>query len=81
MDDKSSTINVDRSSVLKVVCGAPGIGAKKFQEVSETRFRTTYLFSAIALERAGVDLDICTIGKNSSALEVACPPPGIGTKT
>ena len=28
MNDKSSIINVDCSSVLKVVCGPPGIGAK-----------------------------------------------------
>jgi hypothetical protein len=62
---------------LKVACPAPGIGAKKVQEISETRFRTTYRFSAIALERAGVDLDICLISTNISSLEVACPPPEI----
>jgi hypothetical protein len=59
-----------------VPCEPPGIGAKKVQEIFETRFRTTYLVNAIALECAGVDLDICTISINSSALEVACPPPG-----
>jgi hypothetical protein len=37
--------------------------------------------SAVALECAVVDLDIyTTISTNSSALEVACSPPGIGAK-
>jgi hypothetical protein len=36
--------------------------------------------SAVALEDAGVDLDICISGSNSATLEVACPPPGIGAK-
>jgi hypothetical protein len=52
---------------------------KKVQEISETRV-CTYIAGAIALENAGVDLDICTTGKKSSALEVACPPPGHGRK-
>jgi hypothetical protein len=82
MDDKSSILNEDGASALEVACPPPGIGAKKFQEISETKFRTTHLVSAIALERAGVDLDICTIiSINGSALEVACPPPGIGAKS
>jgi hypothetical protein len=74
-------INSNRSA-LEVACSPPGIGigAKKVQEISETRFRTTYRASAVALENAGVDLDICTISINCSALEVACPPPGIGAK-
>jgi hypothetical protein len=49
---------------------------KKIQENSENSFGTTYIFSTVALENAGVDLDICTHeSNNSSALEVACPPP------
>jgi hypothetical protein len=58
----------------------PGIGAKKVQEIYESRFRTTYIISDVALERAGVDLNSALISINSSALEVACPPPGIGAK-
>jgi hypothetical protein len=42
--------------------------------------RGTYLINAIHKEYAVVDLNISTIGKNSSALTVACPPPGIGAK-
>ena len=64
------------SSTLEVACPPPGYGGKKVQEIPETRFCTTYTGSAVALERAGVDLDVCIISKNSSALEVACPPPG-----
>jgi hypothetical protein len=64
----------------RVACPPPGNGAKKVQETSEPRFCTTYIGSTVALENAGVDLDICILRKNSSALEVACPPPGIGAK-
>jgi hypothetical protein len=74
-----TTIGI-HSAALQVACGPPGIGAKKVQETSESRFCTTYIASAVALENACVDLDIdnCTISINSSTLEVACPPPGIG---
>jgi hypothetical protein len=65
-----------------VTCGPPGIGAKKIQEISQDGFEATeYTYiagGAVALEGAGVDLDICIISINSSALQVACPPPGIG---
>ena len=37
MDDKSSILNVDCSSVLQVACGAPGTW-KKVQEVSVSWF-------------------------------------------
>jgi hypothetical protein len=53
---------------------------RKIKEISQSSFGTTYIASAVALECAGVDLDICTISQNSSALEVSCPPPGIGAK-
>jgi hypothetical protein len=58
---------------------------RKIKENSQKSFGTgpTYIaiYSiAILKECAGVDLDICTISINSSALEVACPPPGIGAK-
>jgi hypothetical protein len=76
VDLDSALIHTD-SSALEVACPPPGIGAKKVQETSETRFCTTYISSgSVALENACVDLDICTISFNSSALEVACPPPG-----
>jgi hypothetical protein len=69
------------SAPLEVACPPPGIGAKKVQEISVTRFRTTYIVSDVPLERAGVDLHIgTTVSPNSSALEVACPPPEIGAK-
>jgi hypothetical protein len=64
------------SPALEVACSPPGIGAKQIQEISETRFCTSYIISDVPLERAGVDLDICNISINCSALEVACPPPG-----
>jgi hypothetical protein len=40
----------------------------------------THFVSLIAFKRAVVDLHIALINSNSSALEVACPPPGIGAK-
>ena len=65
-----------------VPCDPPGIGAKKFQESSRRKQPvTTYIAGSVALEGAVVDLQNCTtVGKNSSALEVACPPPGITAK-
>jgi hypothetical protein len=58
---------------LKVVaCPPPGIGAKKVQEMSETRFGTTYIEGIVALEYGVADLDICALfNKDSSTLEVA----------
>jgi hypothetical protein len=60
---------------------------RKIKETDQNSFGTTYMpgliISAVALECAVVDLDICTTISavaNSSALEVACPPPGIGEK-
>ena len=47
---------------------------------SEQRFGSTYKGGGVALEGAVVDLRIGTIGINSSALEVACGPPGHGRK-
>jgi hypothetical protein len=77
MDLYIGTLGIN-SSALKVACGAPGIGAKKVQESSADDHSPTYPASDVALESAGVDLDICTCSINSSALEVACPPPEIG---
>jgi hypothetical protein len=62
-------------------CGPPGIGAKKVQESSMTRFRPTYIYGGVTLESASIDLNIGTArSTNSSALQVACGPPGIGAK-
>jgi hypothetical protein len=84
VDDQRAAIYVDGPSVLKVACPPPGIGAKKVQEISETKFRTAYFVSAVALKSAVINLDFNSTGisgsANSSALEVACPPPGIGAK-
>ena len=63
-----------------VPCDPPGIGAKKVQESSETNFGITYFRSSVGLESGVVDLHIGIISFNSSALEVACRPPGIGAK-
>jgi hypothetical protein len=53
---------------------------RKCKEISQNNFRNTYMASDVALENTGVDLDFCARSKNSSALEVACGPPGIGAK-
>jgi hypothetical protein len=54
---------------------------RKDKEISQNSFGTTYSGDSVALENAGVDRDICTVsGINSSTLEVACAPPGIGAK-
>jgi hypothetical protein len=69
------------SSTLEVAYPPPGIGAKKVQESSADHHSPTYnLKRSLALESAGVDLDIGTAGKNSSTLKVACPTPEIGAK-
>jgi hypothetical protein len=71
-----NTISIN-SSALQVACPPPGIGAKKVQESSETRFGTAYILGVVTLESAGIDLDIGTgRSTNSSALQVACGPPG-----
>ena len=57
-----------------------GNWSEKFKEISRYRFGITYIGRSVALEGALMDLHIGTIGINSSALKVACPPPGIGAK-
>jgi hypothetical protein len=52
---------------------------RKFRKVLTEHLETTYTGGGVALKRAGIDLDICTgtrANSNSSAREVACPPPG-----
>jgi hypothetical protein len=77
-----TTVSIN-SSALGVACPPPGIGAKKVQEGSEIS-EITYSVSAVALECAAIDLhnaaNVTTVSINSSALGVACPPPGIGAK-
>jgi hypothetical protein len=47
MDDKSSIVHVDGSSALEVVCGAPGIGARrKFRNVLQT---STHSLTSLAV--------------------------------
>ena len=53
---------------------------QKSQEVSQNSFEGTYFVSGIAFERAVIDLHIGIISRNSSALKVACPAPGIAAK-
>jgi hypothetical protein len=53
---------------------------RKFKEISQSSYGITYRSrGSVAMEDAVMDLHVGTIlSKNSSALEVACPPPGIG---
>jgi hypothetical protein len=53
---------------------------KKFQESSRVDHSCTYIGGSIALEYAVIDLHNDTLSIDSSALEVACPPPGHGRK-
>jgi hypothetical protein len=55
--------------------------SENFKEISQNTVVITYTTAgSIALEYAVIDLHIGTTGKNSTALEVACPPPDIGAK-
>jgi hypothetical protein len=84
----------ERRSFEIVPCVPPRIRAKKIQESSPKRFGVTYIGSphcchfqhvalggTVALEDAVMDLHIGIFSMNSSTLEVACGPPGIGAKT
>jgi hypothetical protein len=54
---------------------------RKVKENSQNSFGTTYPGDTIALEYGVMDLHFGTgIHINCSALEVACPAPGIGVK-
>jgi hypothetical protein len=58
-----------------------GNWSEKCKEVSQNSFGITYTATSVALESAVMDLHIgITISINSSALEIACPTPGIGAK-
>ena len=39
-----------------------------------------YVGGSVALESAVINLEVAILNINSSALEVACGPPGIGAK-
>jgi hypothetical protein len=85
MDDKGSIpIDVDGPSALNIELHVPHreLERRNFKETSEISFGNTYaVASLIALKGAVIDLQIgATLGINSPALEVACPPPGIGAK-
>jgi hypothetical protein len=63
--------------------------SRKFRGKSQNSFRIAYIPGDVALECATIDLQhntasICVVSinvsTNGSALEIACPPPGIGAK-
>jgi hypothetical protein len=56
------------SAALEVVCPPPGVRTKKVQESSADHHSSTYHASAVALESAGIYLDIGTAGINNSTL-------------
>jgi hypothetical protein len=57
-----------------------GNSSRKVREISRKSFGSTYIGGTVAFEGAVVDHQSALININSSALEVACPPPGIGVK-
>jgi hypothetical protein len=76
MDLNSRTIHGRNSSALEVACPAPGIGAKKVQGTSETRFCTTYSASAVGVEgRIMDDKGSILNGDGPSNLEVQLHVP------
>jgi hypothetical protein len=79
VDLHSGTISAN-SSTLEVACDPPGIGAEKSAEIIRTALElwSSYAFGSVALECAVVDLHGALPNINSTALGVACPPPGIG---
>jgi hypothetical protein len=50
---------------------------RKFRKFSQNSFRITYICRRSSLESAVIDLHSALRNSNRSALEVACPPPGI----
>jgi hypothetical protein len=71
-------LGIDCSALSVVACPPPGIGAKENQEGPRKSFVITYMEGIVALEGAVVDLHIGKHSIDSSTLEVACGPPGIG---
>ena len=53
---------------------------EKFQKFYVSKNHGTYLIRFIRDKTRGMDLYIGRLSLNSTALEVACPPPGIGAK-
>jgi hypothetical protein len=54
---------------------------EKFQEFYVSKNHGPYLICFIRDKTRGIDLYIgSSVSINSSTLEVACPPPGIGAK-
>jgi hypothetical protein len=82
MDLNIGTITGINSSPLEVACPPQGFGVEKSREILRTGFEVTHVAAgSVALKCAIMDLHIGTItGTNSSPLEVACPPQGIGAK-
>jgi hypothetical protein len=81
MDYKGSFPNVDGPCILRIELHVPRRDIEKFQEISMSENHGTYRVRFIRNETTGMDLHIGTSpSTNSSALEVACPPPGIRAK-
>jgi hypothetical protein len=77
-----TTFGID-STPLKVACPPPGIGAKKSRKFLGTasELLSSYIGGSVALFKgAVVDLHGTRVNTNSSALKVACSPPGHGRK-
>jgi hypothetical protein len=72
------TIFSTNSSALEVGCPPPGIGAEKSAEMIRIALElwSSYAVGSAALECAVVDLHGALPNINSTALGVACPPPG-----
>jgi hypothetical protein len=68
------------SAALEVACPPPEIGAKIQGNFSDNKSGITYTGRSVAFKSAVINLEITISNCNSSALEVACPPPEIGTK-
>jgi phage FluMu protein Com len=65
---------------LKIAC-PPCRDIEKFQEISASENHGIYLIRSVRDETRGIDLHNGTgLSPNGSALQVACPPPGIGAK-
>jgi hypothetical protein len=57
-----------------------GWSGKVVQTKAGTYIIAALVADSVTLEGAVMDLHIAHSGINSSALQVACPPPGIGAK-
>jgi hypothetical protein len=86
MDLHIETTVKSKSAPLEVACPPPRTDIEKVHEFSSDNHSYSYPIGSVVLKCAVVNLHngtshVRTIPSiNSSALEVACPPPGIGVK-